>query len=342
MRRWIAPIAAVFALAAGAARAESDAFKDWAVVCDNTRVCSAFGFSPEGDDVTAFLRLDRDAEADAPVVLTLSVYVDAAAVYRLSVDGQPLPGLEAVKAPYEKGGYATAPFTPAQTASLLAAFRNGSALTLSEKGKPVATVSLAGSAAALRWLDDRQKRAGTVTALLATGPKPASAVPAPPAPPRLKVAPKASQAGLPAKLPEAVRRASSEDEETDKRMAALGFEPIVARLAPGVILWAPACSAGAYNIIYCFFLTDEKGGSLRPATFAGQTGEGSHMLMNADFDPESQTLSNFDKGRGLADCGAETEWVWDGKMFQLAEQTLMPECRGVMVGEWPLSFRSQR
>lgn len=342
MRRWIAPIAAVFALTAGAARAESDAFKDWAVVCDNTRVCSAFGFSPEGEEVTAFLRLDRDAGANAPPVMTLSVYVDAPAVYRLTVDGQRLPGLDAVQAPHEKGGYATAPFTPAQMATLLAAFRNGSALTLSVKDKTVATVSLAGSAAALRWLDDRQKRAGTVTALLATGPKPASAVPAPPAPPRMRVAPKVSQAGLPSKLPEAVRRAASEDEETDKRMASLGFEPIVARLAPGVILWAPACSAGAYNIIYCFFLTDEKGGSVRPASFAGQTGEDAHMLMNADFDPESQTLSNFDKGRGLADCGASTDWIWDGTMFQIADQVFMPECRGVMADEWPVSFRSQR
>lgn len=65
----------------------------------------------------------------------------------------------------------------------------------------LAALSTAGAAAALLYMDERQYRVGTISALVRRGPKPAAAVPRPPALPVVKRAPpspKARRRGLPA------------------------------------------------------------------------------------------------------------------------------------------------
>jgi hypothetical protein len=39
--------------------------------------------------------------------------------------------------------------------------------------------------------------------------------------------------------------------------------------------------------------------------------------MNPGFDESIQTLSMLNKGRGIADCGQTSDWVWDGHAFRL-------------------------
>lgn len=47
MRGILAAAISCAALASsGGASAENASFKDWTVVCDNTRACTAYGFSP--------------------------------------------------------------------------------------------------------------------------------------------------------------------------------------------------------------------------------------------------------------------------------------------------------
>ncbi len=74
---------------------------------------------------------------------------------------------------------------------IVAAMANGKRLTLNRKaGKEVAHASLSGSAAALRFIDAEQRRAGTVTAAVAKGTKPANTVPPVAALPKcLRIAP---------------------------------------------------------------------------------------------------------------------------------------------------------
>ena len=87
------------------------------------------------------------------------------------------------------------------------------------------------------------------------------------------------------------------------------------------LFWGVVCSRGAYNVIYSLFLTDEIGGDVKALQVPYADGERTAELMNIDFDAETQTLTNFDKGRGLGDCGALTSWVWTGKAFALAHPT---------------------
>ena len=64
-------------------------------------------------------------------------------------------------------------------------------------------------------------------------------------------------------------------------------------------------------------------------------------LLNADFDPKTMTLSDFQKARGLGDCGRLDRFLWDGKAFQPLEIDYMPECRGVTTEGWPAIVRGR-
>jgi hypothetical protein len=322
-------------LAAGGARAETAGFGDWAAVCDNVRACAAFGFSPEGEEGIGWLKLARGGAPAAPPVVSLSAHGSGTTVWTLTIDGRPVAGVGALTARSEADSvYQSVTLAPAEAAALVQAIRNGSSLRL---GRDL-SISLTGSAAALRWLDDRQKRAGTASALVAKGPLPAS--PAPPAPPLVKAAPPVAQTKLPSR-PSAALRQTLKDCEDD--IPEGDFPPEVHRLSPGVLLWAVVCSRGAYNLVYELYLTDEAGGQVRPAMLEHAQGAGpTNSLMNIGFDPKTQTLSNFDKARGLGDCGAEGEWLWDGRAFQRKWSTVMPECRGVLLDDWPTDFVSRQ
>ncbi|NWM54888.1 DUF1176 domain-containing protein, partial [Escherichia coli] len=90
----------------------------------------------------------------------------------------------------------------ADSARLAAAMANGKQLILADaSGKLVARISLAGSSAALRHIDADQGRAGTVTAVVATGAKAVSTVPGAAGPPRIAaLRPAGAAAALPPAL----------------------------------------------------------------------------------------------------------------------------------------------
>lgn len=125
-------------------------------------------------------------------------------------------------------------------------------------------------------------------------------------------------------------------------IADIGLEPEVARLSGGKLFWGIACGRGAYNIIYRLFLSDEAGGHVAPLNLSDPAGGSSSEVMNIAYDPETRSLTNFDKARGLGDCGAITRWTWTGEDFVLAEQHLMPECKGVPPEHWPVRYRSRQ
>ncbi|MDP2009896.1 MAG: DUF1176 domain-containing protein [Phenylobacterium sp.] len=59
------------AMMATGVQAASRSFQDWTVVCDNTRECSAFGFSEDSFEDRPFLHVRRSAGADAAPVIRL-------------------------------------------------------------------------------------------------------------------------------------------------------------------------------------------------------------------------------------------------------------------------------
>jgi hypothetical protein len=122
-------------------------------------------------------------------------------------------------------------------------------------------------------------------------------------------------------------------------------DDIVARLAPGVVLWGPQCGMGAYNEVSIFLLGDEHARNLKRISLPEPPGAGQakdDILINGSFDPKTQTLAMFSKARGIGDCGQVTDWVWNGKAFALVSDDVMPACRGVPNDDWPPLFVSRR
>jgi hypothetical protein len=264
-----------------------------------------------------------------------------AAAWTLEVDGRPIAGLASVRSAGGGAG-ARATMTEAAAMSLIAALKEGQALDISQGGKTLDSISLAGSAAVLLWVDDQQGRVGTVTALARPGPKPAGAVPPPAAPPIVQAAPPVAQGGLPQKAPRALVKAI---DDCDQDRKPEDSDDVVARLAPGLVLWGPQCSMGAYNQVNVFFLGDEKARAMKRVVFPEAPGAGQASddeLFNVDYDPKTQTLSSFSKGRGIADCGEATAWVWTGRAFALFSELYMPECRGVPADDWPTLYVAKR
>jgi Protein of unknown function (DUF1176) len=344
VKAWLLAAAAALAMAGAAHAAGTKTVKDWTAVCNNLGDCVAFGFSEEGGDANAYLKIEREAGPAAQPRLAIvfdSADAQPAQTWTLSLDGKPIAGLGLVRAAAGGNG-ARASLTGAAADQLIAALRNGQALELESGGKSLAAVSLAGSAAVLLWVDDQQGRVGTVTALSRKGPTPASGVHPRAAAPLVRVAAPVSQAGLPAHAPKSLIK-GLRDCEPD----ASSGEPddTIARLAPGVVLWGPECEMAAYNETTVFFIGDEHAGHLKRVSFpeppgAGQGGE--DVLMNVGFAAPTQTLSAFAKARGIADCGSTGAWVWDGKAFEIAASQVMPECRGVPPDDWPSLFVSHQ
>ena len=332
---------AVFALltpVVGQARAASpsgpvNSFKDWTVVCDNLRNCEADGFSAEDADKVAILVLTRGGAPDATAGVAIMVMDDITGApsgtpLALAVDDRPILTVT-------MGDEQTVTLSGNQVGVLLRAARNGAVLSLRLKDQELASVSLAGMVAALRLVDDQQSRAGTVTAIIAKGGAPLSAVPHQPALPVIHRAPAVAQTGLPDKPPAGVKALAAKTEcDTDQDLAA--SEPQAHRLSADKVLWQVPCWSGAYNFSSLFVIVDNKGGGARIAPLEGAA---DGTAVNAAYDPQTRLLGAYNKGRGVGDCGDSSEWAWTGQAFALTRAASMPICRGQ--SDWPTSFQAK-
>ena len=110
------------------------------------------------------------------------------------------------------------------------------------------------------------------------------------------------------------------------------------RLGGGKVACAVPCFVGAYNIVFRAFLVDAASGRvLRPLRFAGVDARGRVQreaeVVSPAYDARTKTLSSFNRGRGLGDCGEQYRWRWNGKRFRLVEQRVKDACDG-RPGPW--------
>ena len=334
--RTLAPAALVLLTPlAGEARATSPSeasFKNWTVVCDNLHNCEADGFAADALDKPAILRLTRGGAPGAPARVEIVLLDDVGDIngkpLGLAIDGRPLLMVKA-------GKNASAKLADAQVGPLLGAARNGTALSISLEDNAVGMVSLAGMVAALRLVDDQQGRVGTVTAMVAKGAAPLSAVPPQPALPVVRRAPAVAQTGLAAKPPASVKALADKAGCEVDQDAAPG-ESEAHRLSADKVLWQIPCGAGAYNYTSLFVVTDNKGGVARLAPLDGAD---DGMATNAQYDPKTRLLGAYDKGRGVGDCGESLQWAWTGQAFALTHAASMPVCQGQ--GDWPTWYQAK-
>ena len=313
------------------------------MACDNVHLCTAFGFAA-GDDAGGpglYLRLQRGGapEDSATVLIGLgwgeaaeSIQEGKRARLRIEGGGAPAEFAGVTDDEPESGAMLVRISDPATEQRFVAALKNGTRAAVSVEGKGLGAISLSGSSAALRWMDDRQGRAGGVTALVAKGPAPRSAMARPPAEPVVRLVKPLGGGDLPTRLPMALlNRADVQqcmEDNTDPER--LFSELEVNRLSRTEYLWGIPCGRGAYNFSHRYIVAGRDGSNARSPGLTDYD----DTLVNGGLG-EDGVLGAFNKGRGLGDCGDETAWAWDGRHFNLVRQAQMDDCQGVPSSLWP-------
>ena len=328
-------------------RAETKQFRDWSATCGNDGTCWAFGFAPEF--AAGWVRITLAPGPDAQPQILFGYWPDSDAKgpgqIALTIDGR------AFASTLSPEGEAEAPIGEigANARAAIDAMAQGKVMTI--RGASTQDVSLHGASAALLWIDEKQGRLDTPTALIRRGDRPAATVPVAPPLPTVTPAPAVDQAGfgdVNQTVPAALRtRTEVGTCLKESSMPAISDMVMSARLDARTELWAVPCGAGAYNVTHNWYLTGPGGRDPRPAILAGTAGPGADPVMsdnstvNGTYDPKTRTLSAFAKGRGIGDCGSAQTWAWTGDRFVLTEESTMGQCAGVRSDLWPIAWRTR-
>lgn len=327
-----------FLLAAQAAQDDPEKlYGDWVVACDNLHRCEMTSLLPgeqavpeEGSDYDAAMSVIREAGPAGGFTVEVWSADKLSGKATLKIDDVTIATASAA----DEG----VTFQGTDAARIAAAMPNGKALALVDgTGKVAARISLAGSSASLRHIDADQGRAGTVTALVAKGTRPASVVPVARA---LEQIVALRPSGTPAVVSKAMRASMEKQSECGGLYDGADSVPEVETFAlgGGKTLALLPCGSGAYNFSSVAFII--AGGKAAPAPFdqnVSMSEVTDSGLTNASWD--KGVLSSHSKGRGVGDCGAGARYVWDGNQFRAIEMTLMSECRGST--NWLTTYRAK-
>ncbi|WP_375196982.1 DUF1176 domain-containing protein [Sphingobium sp.] len=325
-------LSATLGMAPAAAQAPKpgtlESYRDWTIGCDNRDRCEAVSLLPEGGDwpdAPVMLGISREAGPAADPEIWISRDARGREALSFLIDGRKVASASSMD------GEAT--LEGPQASALAIAMARGGVMEIRTATGRIAAPSLAGSAAALRYMDAKQGRAGTMAALVATGPLARSAVRPAPATPSVRRALIPGGVAPPALWREELTAIGKFTNCADE-MKDASSPPDVHRLSKTEMLVLVPCGAGAYNFTSIPVIATGIPGrrSFRFARFDYQPGwseDGTHpMLVNAEWSAETSTLQSYAKGRGLGDCGGSESYVWDGTRFRLIEATAMGECRG--------------
>lgn len=322
---------------------EMKIFRDWIAGCDNTKVCSALSLPSEADEDVAFLRLDRPAGPNGAPTLALKLRrqkLKPRFDIELALDGAPFPAAgRRLQGGSIDGETAEIAIAPAEAEALIAAARKATTLTAKIEQRSF-KLSLAGSVAAMLWIDERQGRLNTPSALIRKGT--AGIVPPAPALPVIATRP---AVGKPLPKEQAVAlvkamRAELNRREPDSCEELSDGSDGAFPLDDTTRLVVVACSRGAYNVSSQFWLVPGRDvARAKPAEFEGN--KPGNELVNADFDPKSGRVMFYAKGRGIGDCGASGSYGWNGTRFAVLQLSGMDTCRLIPGDDWITLFRSE-
>ncbi|QTD55346.1 DUF1176 domain-containing protein [Parasphingorhabdus cellanae] len=326
---------------------EIKVFKDWSVGCDNGGDCQAIslvddargGFKEWGGPIS----IVRTAGADDMLKIRVLLQVTGIEGYQLVVDGKVIR-----TGPMAEGEYPIE-IVGQDAKKVAAAIARGRKLEVqAPNGDSLTKISLSGSTAALRYIDQQQKRARTSTALIAKGRR--TFRPIKTEIPVVAVNQWTSAQRIPAttEIVDLVENSPCKDDRfgvVEDQIFPLGQKDDRYRA-----LILISCGSGAYNFSSAAYIGeikgDEKKGAswaFRPATYDLKPTWGGEdrppLLVNAHWEENRQILSSFAKGRGIGDCGNAESFIWDGETFRLIEASGMQECRGAY--EWITTWRAK-
>jgi uncharacterized protein YecT (DUF1311 family) len=315
--------------------------------------------------------LFRSGRNSAPqVVLVIAVYeevenllrggnlLDPGDVVLSAADGDFFAGLQLQ--PWSDGDEMRVALPPEKIAPLLAALAKSKTLTISRKSRPIASIALSEAGALLAHIDRIQGRKGDLLALPASKKKelPAAFVPADL--PRVELPAYAGKALSP-RVPADVARLWLQACEGDGELTAEGqpdrsFEGF--DLGDGTAFWLIQCSSGAYSTSSFAFVVGPDGARQISHEDAGSDGSlelsgdeigdpvirfGKIERRNGENDAAGGegplVVRSYARGRGIGDCGAISEFGFDGQALRLISSRRMDICRG-QTRDWPTFWRT--
>lgn len=322
------------ALAPASFAATGGSYRDWALTCtpglDCTASTSGAGEAASGG-LTA-LSIQRGVGADDLPRLTIaqSEPKPPSGPVVLAIAGSEPVTLPASAFTSDDLGLST----PLETTSpLFQALRTGASVEIrvpSGGRAEIGRFSLSGLVAALRKMDEDQKRVETASALIDRG---------------SKFLPDRSD--LPADvvnaeaLPDAVRKLWTDGPGScsdlgDEPVSPLGFS---LSTGPEARLYVLACGMpGAYNAPSRLYSATRDSADVVPVPIVAASGPQAVLdIWNVDWDGDR--LTSFFKGRGIGDCGSYAEYRLEGAGLVLTQARDQPECNEQgSVDTWPQTW----
>ena len=311
--------------------------QDWIVGCDNLRFCHAVSLPApaEGDDFplgdgNMTVSITRGGgPLDAPII-QLAVIEDIPGVAMSDIrgvlvdNGDTLLDLNSKNGVYDLNANASR--------RVLKVMKGHNEITLVDaKGKPLARASLKGLMAALAFMDERQFRSDTVSALASPGPKPPNYLNIPPITPPRQVRIAASPNVPPTLLgPAKISELRAQDPCLEYRSDAVAQEPEYHRLDINNSMLILPTKCGGYNPYRQLYVISNDGMVTKPRISLRKSSEyvDDSELPNIGWSEERQRLQSFGRGRVLADCGEIQEFAWSDGRFILTLHSSMTPCRG--------------
>ncbi len=306
--------------------------KDWELACDNTGVCRAAGYQAEDHVVhPVSVLLQRAAGAKAPV--SARVKIDAA---HIPARRKPLQLAMLGRS------YGTVALDPRSGEGRLSAVQAQALLKAVQSAQPVIwtaddaewALSAAGASAVLLKMDDFQRRVDTPSALVRKGAKSSAGVLTMQPLPLVQI--KNYQRGIakrwnadaaPAQQLAARLKKSAAKEDCWALHEGNYLPEDQIAIYPlnrqNVLVEAP-CWRAAYNYGYGYWVMDKA--LLQTRQF---------VTSSASSFSEGQIFA-AQKGRGIADCGSQDEWAWNGSRFVKTYQAVQAQCKGFAGGAWEM------
>ena len=325
------------AMAAPSLKGFEKTYQDWDLICDNTGTCNMAGYQEgDGSEHPVSILFTRSAGEQAPVTAQLALLPDELGnkTAEIILNGQSLGTIQNFS---EEG---IAKLSEKQTTELLTALKGNADIEV-VFGEFKEKVSDKGAAAAMLKMDEFQQRLNTPSALIRQGQE-KHAVLAPQAVPKIEAVSVNNRQTKELKLGEKqfdavltlLRKSNGTNKDAENYCYALHIDEewnkkiTLYPLTKGKVLAEAICLAGAYQSTYYYAVLDEKLTKIEQVL--------ANQYNYADYDKNTHVLKvegSF-KGRGIGDCWAGQEAVWNGKTFIRTEEHTSGSCKGFAGGAW--------